>query len=66
MQSVELSYEGSAVPTLLGTDCATEMQRALAALEPAVDKFFVCSDADIWSLCGGAELFDAEALGAPV
>ena len=66
MQSVELSYEGSAVPTLLGTDCATEMQRALAALEPAVDKFFVCSDADIWSLCGGAGLFDAEALGAPV
>ncbi len=66
MESVGLSFEGSDVPTLLGTDCAAEMQRALAALEPAVDKFFVCSEADIWSLCGGSDLFDEEAIGAPV
>lgn len=66
MQSVELSFEGSAVPTLLGTDCGAEMQRALAALTPAVDTFFVCTERNIWSLCGGAQLFDVERLGAPV
>jgi 3-dehydroquinate synthetase len=66
MQDVSINYEGHIVPTFLGTDCAAEMQQRLRALEPKPDKFFLCSEAAIHELCGGAAVFTAEALGAPV
>ena len=66
MEAQELSFEGSSVPTLLGSSCGAEMQRELAALRPQPDKFFVCSEQAIVELCGGLELFTRSALGAPV
>ena len=67
MEAVELVFEGNSVPTLLGTDCCADMQQRLKALlEPAPDKFFICSEAAIYAACGGASMFTPEALGAPV